>query len=52
MALLLTRGDIVLTRLPFSDLAGSAVRPALVVSEGAIGQDVILVAICSILGAG
>ncbi len=43
MAFPLARGEIVLTRFPFSHLAGSAVRPALIVSQGAIGQDVILV---------
>ena len=49
----LTRGDIILTRFPFTDLSGSAVRPALVVSQGAIGQDLVLVGISSVVrGAG
>lgn len=45
----LARGDIVLTQFPFTDLSGSALRPALVVSQGLIGQDVVLAAISSIL---
>lgn len=44
----LTRGDVVLTRFPFTDLKGSALRPAVVVSEGEIGDDVVLVAISSV----
>jgi mRNA interferase MazF len=45
----LSRGDIVLTRFPFTDLTGSSLRPALVVSPGQIGQDVVLVAISSVV---
>lgn len=45
----LSRGDVVLTQFPYTDLSGSALRPALVVSKGQIGQDVVLVAISSIL---
>jgi mRNA-degrading endonuclease toxin of MazEF toxin-antitoxin module len=45
----LTRGDIVLTRFPFTDLTGAALRPALVVSPGPIGEDIVLVAISSVL---
>ena len=45
------RGDVVLAPFPFSDLSGSKVRPALVVSSGTIGNDVILVAISSIVRA-
>ena len=45
----LTRGDVVLTQFPFTDLSGSALRPALVVSQRQIGQDVVLVAISSVL---
>jgi mRNA interferase MazF len=45
----LTRGDVVLTPFPFTDLRGSAVRPALVVSQGLIGQDVILAGISSVV---
>jgi len=44
----LKRGDVVLTRFPFTDLTGSAVRPALVVSSGLIGQDVVLAGISSV----
>jgi mRNA interferase MazF len=45
----LRRGDIVLTRFPFTDLAGSAVRPALVVSQGQVADDVVLMAVSSVL---
>jgi mRNA-degrading endonuclease toxin of MazEF toxin-antitoxin module len=45
----LARGDVVLTPFPFTDLRGSAVRPALVVSQGLIGQDVILAGISSVI---
>lgn len=46
---LLSRGDVVLTQFPFTDLTGASLRPALVVSPGQIGQDIILVAISSVL---
>ncbi len=49
MSQALSRGDVVLTRFPFTDLTGVSLRPALVVSQGPIGQDIILVAITSIL---
>lgn len=45
----LRRGDVVLTQFPFTDLSGSALRPALIVSQGAIGQDVVLASISSVL---
>ncbi len=45
----LSRGDIVLTRFPFTDLTGAALRPALMVSQGQIGQDVVLAAISSVV---
>jgi mRNA interferase MazF len=45
----LARGDVVLTRFPFTDLTGSAVRPALVISRGAIGQDLVLAGISSVV---
>ena len=32
--LTLSRGDVVLTRFPFTDLMGSSLRPAVVVSQG------------------
>ena len=48
-ALTLSRGDIVLTRFPFTDLTGASLRPALVVSPGQIGEDVVLVAISSVV---
>ena len=43
----LSRGDVVLVRFPFTDLAGTKLRPAVVVSPGGIGQDVILAAVSS-----
>jgi mRNA interferase MazF len=46
---LLSRGDVVLTPFPFTDLTGASLRPALVVSPGAIGEDVVLAAISSVL---
>jgi len=45
----LARGDVVLTRFPFTDLTGSSVRPALVISDGAIGNDLILAGISSVV---
>lgn len=45
----LSRGDIVLTRFPFTDLTGSSLRPALVISPGQIGQDVVPAAISSVV---
>jgi mRNA interferase MazF len=43
------RGDVVLTPFPFTDLRGSSVRPALIVSQGMIGQDVVLAGISSVV---
>lgn len=43
------RGDVLLTRFPFTDLTGSAVRPALVVSPGLIGDDLVLAGISSVV---
>jgi mRNA interferase MazF len=45
----LARGDVVLTRFPFTDLSGASVRPALVISQGLIGQDLVLAAISSVV---
>jgi hypothetical protein len=45
----LARGDVVLTKIPFTDLTGSSLRPAVIVSPGSIGEDVILVAISSVV---
>jgi mRNA interferase MazF len=45
----LARGDVVLTKFPFTDLTGSSLRPAVVVSPGSIAQDVILVAISIVI---
>lgn len=49
MMLSLARGDVILTRFPFTDLSGSSLRPALVISQGQIGQDVVLVGISSVV---
>ena len=49
MPLPFERGEIVLTRFPYSDFSGSSVRPALIVSPGPIGQDLILVGISSVI---
>ena len=46
---MLDRGDVVLTRFPFTDLTGAALRPAVVISQGLIGQDVVLTAISSVV---
>lgn len=45
----LKRGDVVLTPFPFTDLSGAPLRPALIVSQGPIGQDVVLAAISSVV---
>jgi mRNA interferase MazF len=45
----ISRGDIALTRFPFTDLTGASVRPALVVSAVQIGQDIVLAGISSVL---
>ena len=52
MSASLARGDVVLTRFPFTDRSGSSVRPALVVSVGPIGQDLVLAGISSVLRSG
>lgn len=46
---ILSRGDVVLTRFPFTDLSGASLRPALVVSRGQIGQDIVLAGISSVV---
>ncbi len=43
------RGEVVLTRFPFTDLTGAGLRPAVVVSQGQIGQDLVLAAISSVV---
>lgn len=45
----LSRGDVVLTRFPFTDLTGSSVRPALIVSDGLIGNDLVLAGVSSVV---
>ena len=45
----LLRGDVVLTRFPFTDLTGASLRPALVVSAGQIAEDLVLMGISSVV---
>ncbi len=45
----LARGEVVLTRFPFTDFTGASLRPAGVVSQGQIGRDLVLVAISSVV---
>jgi mRNA interferase MazF len=45
----LQRGELVLAVIPFTDLGATKLRPALVISDGAIGEDVVLVAISSVI---
>jgi mRNA interferase MazF len=52
MPLTLARNDIVLTQFPFTDLKDVSLRPALVVSQGSRGQDVVLAAISSVVRGG
>lgn len=41
------KGTIVLVPFPFTDLSGSKVRPAVIISKGKIGSDIIVVFITS-----
>lgn len=41
------RGTVVLVPFPFTDLSGSKVRPAVIVSDGKVGADVVLLFITS-----
>ena len=45
----LSRSDIFLTRFLVTDLADASLRPALVVSPGQTGQDIVLVGISSVV---
>ncbi len=45
----LARGEVVLTRFPFTDLTGTSVRPAVVASQGQIGEDQVVMAISSVV---
>jgi len=45
----LARGDVVLTPFPYTNLQGVSLRPALVVSQGPIGQDMVLAGISSVI---
>jgi mRNA interferase MazF len=40
---------MVLTRFPFTDFTGASLRPAVVVSQEQIGQDLVLAAISSVV---
>ncbi|MBX3060989.1 MAG: type II toxin-antitoxin system PemK/MazF family toxin [Anaerolineae bacterium] len=42
-----SKGDIVLVRYPFSDLSGTKVRPAVVVSVPHVSQDLLVVPLTS-----
>lgn len=42
-----TQGTVVLIPFPFTDLTGSKVRPAIIASKGAIGDDLVLVFLTS-----
>ncbi len=42
-----SRGEVVLVRYPFSDLSGSKVRPAVIVSAPHASQDVFIVPLTS-----
>jgi hypothetical protein len=44
-----SRGNVVLTRFPFPDVTGASLRPVVGVSQGHIGQDLVLIAIASIV---
>jgi mRNA-degrading endonuclease toxin of MazEF toxin-antitoxin module len=44
-----SRGDVVLATIPFTDLQAGKVRPAVILSDGLIQQDVILAAISSVV---
>lgn len=46
----LLKPEIILVRYPFSDLAGTKVRPAVVVSAGHISQDLLIVPLTSKTG--
>lgn len=46
---MLERGDAVLTRFPFTGLTGASVRPGLIVSQGPVGEDVVLIAVSSVI---
>ena len=48
----ISRGDVLLTLFPFTDLSGSTLRPCLVVSPGLIGQDLIVAGISSVVRGG
>ena len=42
-----SKNDIILVRYPFSDLSGSKVRPAVVVSASHVSQDIFIVPLTS-----
>ena len=46
---MLSRGNVVLARFPFTDLTGASLRPAVIVSQRQLGNDLVLVAISSVV---
>jgi mRNA interferase MazF len=45
----LQKGDVVLTKFPYSNLSGHKLRPAVIVSPGFIGQEVIAIPVSTVL---
>lgn len=41
------KGTIILTPFPFTDLTGNKVRPAVIVSQGKVGNDVVVLFVIS-----
>ena len=41
------KGSIILVPFPFTDLSGNKVRPAVIISDGKVGNDVVVVFITS-----
>ncbi|HVG30389.1 MAG TPA: type II toxin-antitoxin system PemK/MazF family toxin [Pyrinomonadaceae bacterium] len=42
-----SKGDVLLVRYPFTDLSGAKVRPAVVVGESHVSQDILIVPLTS-----
>jgi mRNA interferase MazF len=42
-----SKGEVILVRYPFSNLSGSKVRPAVVVNDSHVSQDVVIVPLTS-----
>jgi mRNA interferase MazF len=41
------KGTVILTPFPFTDLSGTKVRPAIIVSKGLVGDDVVVIFLTS-----